>query len=73
MTYPAAVPWRIHHRRCDPSPGIDGYWFHANRCGTERHLLAWTAHLLEKDWLKDTDWSVFLYRLLAANGGDLDP
>lgn len=66
-SYPCRVPWRIYHRDCDPDPDGDCYWFHVYRCCTERDVLGWTAHLLEKTWLEHTDWNKFLYRVLHAN------
>ena len=53
-----------------PSTGLDNisYWFDAYRCSTAFDLLGWTAHLLGKKWLEDTDWDEFIYRVLRANG-----
>jgi hypothetical protein len=66
----ARARWHIYHRRCDPQPDArNDYSFCISRVRTERDLLSRTAHLLEKRWLRDTDWSSFLYRVLNANGG----
>ncbi len=58
---------------CDPDPDPDSYWFHVYRCCTERDLLGGTAHLLEKEWLKYTDWGKFIDRVLRANGWEDTP
>jgi hypothetical protein len=69
LTYPDAAVWQIYHRACDPQRDSDNdYWFYVGRADTALDLLGWTAHLLGKTWLKDTDWSGFLYRVLRANG-----
>jgi hypothetical protein len=62
MSLPEPARWRIHHRKCDPTRDEDGYYFfEVGRADTYEKLLAWTAHLLSKDWLEHTDWSQFLY------------
>ena len=66
---PDPAPWHIYHRACDPDPDDNSeYWFDAYRCSTAFDLLGWTAHLLGKKWLEDTDWDEFIYRVLRANG-----
>lgn len=54
------VPWEIHHLACDPHPEHYCYWFDVARARTHAHLLDWTAHLLEKDWLNATSWSTLI-------------
>ena len=68
--HPECPRTHIYHRRCDPQTDSDNdYWFDVGRTDTALELLGWTtAHLLEKTWLTDTDWSTFLYRVLRANG-----
>ena len=69
LDYPSSTPWHIYHRTCDPRPDSDSdYWFWASQVRTAFDLLGWTAHLLGKEWLKDTNWSEFLYGILKANG-----
>jgi hypothetical protein len=53
---PQQARWRIHHRACDPESEQDGYWFGVERIRTHAEVLSWTAHLMEKNWLKHTDW-----------------
>ncbi len=70
---PRLAPWRIYHRGCDPNPDANSYEFDVYRCCTERDLLGWTAHLLEKEWLKHTDWRIFIHGVLQANGWEDTP
>lgn len=56
--------WRVHHRKCDPDPDGNDYWVSVNRVTSYEELLSWTAHLLNKTWLSDTDWSDFIRKCL---------
>ena len=57
-TIPGPARWHVYHRRCDPQTASQNdYWFDIERARTDRDLLAWTAHLLDKDWLRDTNWA----------------
>lgn len=64
---PEPAPWLVHHKNCDPNPGEYCYWFYVNRADTHEKLLSWTAHLLDKSWLQDTDWADFLYSLISES------
>lgn len=57
---PGPAPWRIHHDTCRPAEVGDGYHIDIERVRTWRDLVRWTAHLMEKNWLPDTDWRVLL-------------
>lgn len=59
---PGPATWRVHHRACDPNPDSNDYWFDVARARTLPQLIDWTAHLLEKDWLPYTNWSLLLRR-----------
>jgi hypothetical protein len=61
------APWRICHLACDPDPSNNSYSFDISRGCTERDLLVWTLSLLEKEWLKYTDWRFFIICVLEAN------
>jgi hypothetical protein len=63
--YPPAVLWEIHHRDCDPEPARYDYWIDTERADTHETLLSWTAHLLDKDWIIETDWAAFIYRHIS--------
>lgn len=56
------VPWHVAHRRCDPNPDRDDYWFAANRCRATDDALDWWLHLSEKGWVAETDWPRFVRR-----------
>ncbi len=59
--------WLAVHGECDPDPGSGGHQIEVERIRTAHHLLAWTAHLMGKRWLRDTDWA----DLLGGIGGNL--
>lgn len=65
---PARVHWDIYHEACDPDPENQGYSIPADACATYDQLLVWTAHLLEKTWLPDTDWAATIRRILQDSG-----
>lgn len=56
----ADVPWQAHHNACDPQPHANAYAIAAAEIRTWGQLLDWTAHLMEKPWLVDTDWGDLL-------------
>lgn len=53
---PPTPRWRIHHRACDPDPDAADYCIDVETVRTHAGLLGWTAHLLEKSWLRSTTW-----------------
>lgn len=55
----APAPW---HRRCNACYS-DGrhYLIEGRRIRTFRDVVAWSAHLAEKEWFACTDWSEFCY------------
>ena len=59
--------WEVHHRECDPNPDRDDYWFDVARARTHAHLLDWTAHLMDKNWLEDTTWGGFIRTAAAVD------
>jgi predicted GIY-YIG superfamily endonuclease len=67
---PGPAPWRVHHLGCDPDPDGDDYYHEISEVNTYPKLLSFTAHLLGKDWLCDTNWSQFLYSILHAQQPD---
>lgn len=56
MSMPDVAPWRIHHAACDPEPEANSYVIELHRLQNGRQLLAWTAHLIGKQWVRSTDW-----------------
>lgn len=60
LQLPGPVPWRIHHDSCRPAGNGDGYHIDVDHVRTWRALIKWTAHLMEKRWLPDTNWRVLL-------------
>lgn len=57
--------WRVLHHACDPKPESCDYWIAVERIRTAGDVIAWTAHLLEKDWLPLTSWDDLLRRVAA--------
>jgi predicted GIY-YIG superfamily endonuclease len=60
--------WLVHHDNgwCSPNHGGGSYWIDVERIRTREALIAWTAHLLGKQWLADTDW----YQVLRSHVPD---
>ena len=68
LQMPGPAPWSIHHVSCQPADDADGYHISVETVRTWRDLVRWTAHLMEKNWLPDTNWQSVLGN--AANGWD---
>lgn len=66
MRKPGPVRWMICHDVCDPDPDADGYFIPLRRLRTPMHMLAWTAHLMAKNWLPLTDWDDLLDRITGG-------
>lgn len=64
---PKLAHWQVIHRSCDPDPEGGGYWIEIERASTEKELLNWTAHLMHKRWLAETDWHKLLERTTAVS------
>lgn len=62
---PSAVSWQILHSACDPSPESPDYWIAVERIRSASDVLRWTSQLMEKDWLRDTNWERVLGRVAA--------
>lgn len=65
---PDRAPWLAWHVDCDPEPDAGSYWIGVERIRTWPQVLSWTAHLMEKDWLEDTDWSDLLHSIARQSG-----
>lgn len=64
---PDEVPWEAHHAACDPDPDSGDYWIEIHRVRTHGHLLNWTAHLMEKSWLMDTNWDELIRHMSGVD------
>lgn len=61
MSAPDGPRWRITHDSCvHPTDLEGGYWIAVEELRTDRDLLSWTAHLMEKNWLYETNWDQVL-------------
>ncbi len=62
-----------YHKRCDPHPDQDSYWFEVERARTARDVLDWIVHLTEKIWFGRREAKAFadkfLLGLSRADGG----
>lgn len=58
--FPHQVRWRTHHAACDPNPDSYDYWIDVERVRSNSGLLARTAHLMGKRWLKNTNWDTVI-------------
>jgi hypothetical protein len=59
-TLPERPHWRAIHRTCDPDPDCSSYWVSIDRIRTPAQLLELAAHLGDKNWISDTDWTAVL-------------
>ncbi len=60
LSLPDVPHWRILHFKCNPTEE-EGYWFAIERMRTPEQMLSWTAHLMDKHWFRDTNWSQVIY------------
>lgn len=65
---PQPARWHVHHKACDPQLHADCYSIEVKRIRTWAALAEWTAHLMDKQWLRHTDWDRLLQN--AAHGGE---
>ncbi|MFC7494540.1 MULTISPECIES: hypothetical protein [unclassified Nocardioides] len=56
MDAPGPVPWTALHEVCDGTAG-EPYAIDVEELRTPWDLIRWTADLMQKSWLKATDWS----------------
>lgn len=66
---PLAPSWRAFHGRCDPRRTWNDYHIGIARVRTALDVVQWTAHLWEKGWFHDTNWSAFLYSHVLSQPG----
>lgn len=57
---PIPRDWQWGHSECLPE---SDYWIEASRIDTLRKAMAWTLHLMEKNWFAGTDWERAIRRL----------
>lgn len=67
FAHPANVSWLIHHYACEPDEAAS-YQIGVEQVRTWRQLVEWTSHLMEKNWLAETNWAALLGS--AARGTD---
>lgn len=60
--YPEPVPWRAFHTACVP----EAFSYHVplNDLSSWESVIDWTAHVADKGWMTDTDWSTVLRGLI---------
>jgi hypothetical protein len=58
--------WQVHHKACDPDMDAPDYVIDVDRARTHAKLLNWTAHLMGKTWLGNTDWQKLIQRQAAG-------
>jgi hypothetical protein len=68
LTLPDPITWRAYHMRCDPWPDRDAYQIDAEQLRTWQQLARWTADLMAKNWLADSDWKSLLRELADGTG-----
>lgn len=66
LAMPGKAAWVVVHADCDPDPDLNVYWIGVDDCATARQMLTWAAHLAEKTWIADTDFSGLLRRAVSG-------
>ena len=69
-TRPGPARWKVWHSSCDPNSEGDGYSIGIHRIQTPMDVVGWSAHLMEKTWLPDTDWKEVLFRSAVVHPPD---
>lgn len=62
---PHAVQWQPKHYKCDGASEATSYWIAVERIGTLAEAIGWSAHLMQKTWLRYTDWHEVLEDIAA--------
>jgi hypothetical protein len=62
---PPRVLWQVTHSDCLPETG---YELEISQVRTLRQLVTFTAHLMEKQWLQDTNWHILLREAAQGKG-----
>ncbi|MFF3242907.1 hypothetical protein ACFYWY_04025 [Streptomyces sp. NPDC002870] len=73
MNYPGGVRWNVHHSACDLDIDADAYSIEVERLRSWADLAHWTAHLMGKAWLGDTDWRKVLDSAAHGEGTRITP
>ncbi|MBT2415093.1 hypothetical protein J7I94_31905 [Streptomyces sp. ISL-12] len=73
QSYPDPARWRVHHYSCDSALDANSYAIEVHRCRSWADLVWWTAHLMGKVWLPQTDWDEVLEAASAAAGTRITP
>lgn len=71
LSYPEEARWSPFHTGCDPAKGLSAYQIDAGELETWRGLTRWTALLMAKQWLPETDWGHLLEETVSGEGGRL--
>ncbi len=70
---PETAAWNVTHSVCAPGADTAIYRFEVHQCRTWAGLVNWTAHLMEKNWLRHTDWDELLRSASEGEGGRITP
>lgn len=68
LALPCRIEWKAWHRHCDPDIGSNAYYIDSGSLTTWRQVANWTAHLMEKSWLPNTNWDDVLRGLASGSG-----
>jgi hypothetical protein len=60
---PEEAAWNTWHLRCDPEPEASFYFIGVERIRTPWDVIHWTAHLLGKRWIDQTNWVDLLHAI----------
>jgi hypothetical protein len=70
---PETAEWNVTHTVCAPGPDTAIYRFEVHQCRTWAGLVNWTAHLMEKNRLRHTDWDELLRSASEGESGRITP
>jgi hypothetical protein len=68
LALPRRIEWKAWHRACDPDIESNAYYIESGSLTTWAQVAHWTAHLMEKSWLSNTNWDDVLRGLASGSG-----
>lgn len=69
LEYPSSARWRPLHFSCSGVDEVGPYAISVERIRSSWDVLAWTRHLLEKEWVtKHTNWRAIAGAVAEAGG-----
>jgi hypothetical protein len=69
LDLPSSMPWTALHFECLPESEVGPYGINVERIRSVWDFLAWTSHLMGKDWVVEaTNWPTMVHQLAELGG-----